>query len=182
MISSSQKLGSSVQESVPAWKTWAWSLPIGVALLMAASHIQVNLPWTPVPVTGQTFAVALIGLLWGARQGAAILMTYLAAGLLGAPAFAVVTGWATAGYLIGMVLSVIWTGGLTDRGWAKGGVFRRWAAAITGDVWTLGVGWLWLSQSLGARSAFFLGVLPFIPGELIKSSMAATIATGIRRD
>src|SRR5688572_11352358 len=102
------------------------TLVIGGSLaIAAAAQLKVFLPFTPVPVTGQTFAVLLIGALYGARRGAATAMSYLALGIMGLPVFsAAPPGPAallspTAGYLAGFVAAAWVTGSLSERGWVR---------------------------------------------------------------
>ena len=84
-------------------------LPVfGALAITLATQVRVDLPFTPVPITGQTFVVVLWGLIFGWRQGALAASTYLAAGALGAPVFAGFTSltafWGpTSGYLLGFV-------------------------------------------------------------------------------
>src|SRR5688572_28776161 len=104
----------------------------GSLLIAAAAQLKVFLPFTPVPVTGQTFAVLLIGALYGARRGAATAMTYLALGVMGLPVFsAAPPGPAalvspTAGYLAGFVVAAFVTGSLSEKGWDR----KPWTAAL----------------------------------------------------
>ncbi len=151
----------------------------GVALLSALAQVQIPLPFTPVPITGQTFGVTLIALLWGRKLGAASILTYLTIGFLGAPVFATPTGalWGpTFGYLLGMFLSSFVIGGLADRGWSK--TFpRALAAGFLGSVCVFSLGALVLSAFVPKGSVFAMGILPFLPGDLIKTSLAALIAS-----
>jgi biotin transport system substrate-specific component len=151
----------------------------GIVLLAALAQIKIPLPFTPVPITGQTFGVALIALLWGRRMGTAIVAAYLAVGFMGIPVFASAAMGPTVGYLIGMVISAWIVGGLTDRGWVARGFFRAWAAALIGSVAIFGCGVAVLSAFIPADQLLMAGVFPFLPGDLIKTGLAAAIATGV---
>jgi biotin transport system substrate-specific component len=99
---------------------------VGAALIGLAAQIKIPLPWTPVPITGQTFAVLLAGVLWGAQGGALTTTVYLLLGGIGIPWFAGAAGGAayfagpTAGYLIGFIPAAYCTGLLYNRfAWAR---------------------------------------------------------------
>ena len=158
----------------------------GVVLLSALAQVSLHLPFTPVPITGQTFGVALIALLWGSRRGVATLASYLGLGALGAPIFAsgmsgIVVG-PTLGYLVGMLISSFVVGALADRGWAKTFV-RAWSACAIGSLIVYTSGVLGLALFVPGHPGFYglliLGVLPFIPGDLIKTTLAASIAVQV---
>ncbi len=156
----------------------------GLVLLVLLARVVIPLPFTPVPITGQTFGVALIALSWGSVRGMGVVLSYLALGGLGLPVFAGgLSGLSlgpTSGYLAGMVISAWMMGSLADRGWTKS-FFRTWLAAILGGLVTLGCGALVLSLLLPGQSAFALGVVPFLLGDFIKNLTAASISWGLRR-
>ena len=108
-------------------------LVVGFSLLTAlCARIVIPLPFTPVPITGQTFAVLLTGAALGARRGAAAIVLYVLEGLAGLPVFAGgASGLArllgpTGGYLLGFIAAAYLTGTLAERGWDR---TVRWAAA-----------------------------------------------------
>ena len=154
----------------------------GAALVAAAAQISIPLPFTPVPITGQTFAVVIVGASFGAARGTASLVLYVLAGLAGAPVYAdhehglsIVTG-ATGGYLVGFVLAAAVTGLLAERGWD-----RRFSSAVgamlTGNVLIYVVGVSWLAVDLGTNleRSLELGLYPFVPGDIIKLYLAAAL-------
>ena len=152
----------------------------GSLLIAAAAQLKVFLPFTPVPVTGQTFAVLLIGALYGARRGAATAMTYLALGFMGLPVFsAAPPGPAalvspTAGYLAGFVAAAFVTGALSERGWDR----KPWTAALAmaiGSTVIFACGLLWLGRFSGWSNVLQTGLLPFIPGDLVKIALATLV-------
>jgi len=157
------------------------TLVIGGSLaIAAAAQLKVFLPFTPVPVTGQTFAVLLIGALYGARRGAATAMSYLALGLMGLPVFsAAPPGPAallspTAGYLAGFVGAAWVTGALSERGWDR----KPWTAALAmaiGSCVIFACGVTWLSLTVGWGNVLQTGLFPFIPGDLVKIALATAI-------
>src|SRR5919197_122876 len=143
------------------------SLVTDVALVLAgtgfvalAAQVSFDIPGTPVPITGQTFAVVL----------------------LGAPIYAegqhgwdVITG-PTGGYIVGFVLAAIVTGWLAQKRWD-----RRFSSAVaamlTGNVlvYAVGLPWLAIDQDLGFTDTMTAGLAPFIPGDLLKLYLAAAL-------
>ena len=125
----------------------------GVAFISAMAQVSIPVPGSPVPVTGQTLAVYLIGTTYGARFGFATFATYLIAGIAGAPVFAASTGansyglarltGATGGYLIGMLVATFVLGALADRK-ADQKFKTSFPALILGSaiVFTFGLTWL----------------------------------------
>jgi biotin transport system substrate-specific component len=152
----------------------------GSAFIALASRVAIPLPFSPVPVTGQTLAVLLIGTLLGSRRGALCLLLYLGEGAVGLPVFA--GGKAglphllgpTGGYLIGFVASAFVTGRLAERGWDRR-VTTTLAAMLLGNGVIYAFGSLWLAGFVGAERALALGLLPFIPGDLFKVVLAAAL-------
>ena len=158
----------------------------GVLLVAAAAQIQIPLPFTPVPLSGQTFAVSLVGASLGARRGALSLGLYLLAGACGAPFFA---GGAhgvatllgpTVGYLAGFVGAATLIGGLAERSADR----KPWTAFLaflagSGVIFAAGVVGLMATVGLGLKEAVVQGVLPFLPGDLFKSALAAGLLPGV---
>jgi biotin transport system substrate-specific component len=170
--------------------TGAWLAPVdavkSVALVVAFSlfialsaQVVIPLPFTPVPITLQTFAVLLTGALLGSRLGALALVAYLLEGAAGLPFFRGANGgWLylavspTAGYLLAYPLAAFLTGWLAERGWDR--KFLTAAAAIgLGSIVILFGGWLGLLRFYSAGQAFALGVAPFIIGDILKIALAA---------
>ena len=146
--------------------------------------VVIPLPFTPVPITGQTFSVLMTGMLLGSRRGAIALLLYLAEGAAGLPVFAGGGGGVarfagpTAGYLLAYPLAAGFVGVLAERGWER----RPYGAALamllgSGVILTLGTLWLSLFEG-GLWPAFLRGMLPFIPGDLIKTALAALLLPG----
>jgi len=153
------------------------ALFLGVTLIGLLAQVAIPLPWTPVPITGQTFGVALTALLWGRKRAVAVMIAYLAAGVAGLPVFATTFSFgATNGYLMGMFFSALLVGELADRGFT-----RTWGqaflAAALGSVLTFTFGLIVLSFFVPREMLFTAGLLPFLPGDFIKNSLAAWLAT-----
>ena len=154
----------------------------GTVFIAALAQIAIPVPGSPVPVTGQTLAVYLIGTTYGARLGFATFATYLLAGIAGAPVFAPaatvglarLTG-ATGGYLIGMLIAAFVLGALADRK-ADQKFKTSFPALILGSVIVFAFGLTWLHTSLDLTWAQTIsaGLTPFIFGEVIKIAITAT--------
>ncbi len=165
----------------PLGRSKSVALVVAFSLLTAlAAQVAVPLPWTPVPVTGQTFAVLLAGALLGSRLGALAMLAYLAEGAAGLPFFKGGAGGAhylflspTAGYLLAFPAAAFVTGLLAERGWDRR--FPTAAAAMAlGSLVILGAGWAWLALFYRtAGAAFAAGVAPFLVGDVIKIGLAA---------
>lgn len=154
-------------------------LVVGGSLLVALSaQLVVYLPFTPVPITGQTLGVLLVGATLGARRGAAALALYLAEGAVGLPFFAggmagaaVLLG-PTGGYLLAFPLAAFVTGRAADRGWDRRGLTTAAAMSLGAAVIFAG-GLAWLSFFVGWERVWVAGLVPFLPGALLKIIVAS---------
>jgi biotin transport system substrate-specific component len=153
----------------------------GVLLLAALAQVEIVLPFTPVPITGQTFGVLLIGAAYGSKRGAATMLAYIAAGALGLPFFSgggsglrILTG-ATAGYLAGFVIAGYVIGLLSERGLERS-VRTSLIPFLAGTLIIYVFGVAWLSHIVGGPAkAVSLGVLPFLIGDGIKLAAASLV-------
>jgi biotin transport system substrate-specific component len=140
---------------------------------------QLVIPLQPVPITGQTFGVTLMALLLGRRLGFATVLTYLAIGAAGLPVFAGaqsgLTLGPTLGYLVGMAASAFVVGGLADRGYTSS-FGRALVAGFCGSALVYTFGLIGLSFFVPREQLLAFGFLPFVPGDLIKTTLAASIA------
>jgi biotin transport system substrate-specific component len=171
----------------PAGALWQAVLVVaGSALIALAAQIAIPLPFSPVPVTGQTFAVLLVAAALGARLGPASVALYVGEGLAGLPVFAGGTaGLArltgpTGGYLVGFVVAALVVGRLAQLGWDRR-IVTAVVAMLAGEVVIYAFGLAWLSRfplSVGLLEA---GLLPFIPGDLFKVVLAAVALPGAWR-
>ncbi len=158
-------------------------LVIGFALLTAAAaQVRVALPFTPVPVTGQTFAVLLTGAALGWRLGAASQLLYVVLGAVGLPFYAggergwdVATG-ATGGYLVGFVLAAALVGALAERRHDRT-LLTAIPAMLAGTavIYVCGVAWLAHVLSVDATRAMELGLVPFVIGDALKLLLAGAL-------
>ena len=147
------------------------------SLLLAVSA-QFKIPLYPVPVTGQTLVVLLIGMTYGPRLGGITIAAYLFEGALGLPVFAggaagvAVLMGPTAGYLFGFLLAAIAMGYLAERGMGRT-VVSTIAAMVIGNCVIYLCGALWLANFIGFGQAIAAGVLPFLYGDALKLVVAA---------
>ena len=154
-------------------------LVTGASLVTAlAAQVAVAVPWSPVPITGQTLAVLLSGAALGARRAALAQALYLIEGALGLPVFA--AGGAglatfagpTAGYLLGFPLAAAVTGSLAARGWDRR-FATMLAAMLLGSTVVFALGLTRLASFLPADRLLSAGLYPFIPGDIVKATLAA---------
>ena len=154
-------------------------LIVGASFVTAlAAQIAIPVSWSPVPITGQTFAVLLSGAVLGARRAFAAQLLYLAEGAIGLPVFAggaagpAIFAGPTAGYLMAFPFAAALTGVLAERGWD-----RRFptmlAAMLLGSVVIFACGLAMLSRFVPGDTLLSAGLLPFVPGDIIKSTLAA---------
>ena len=147
------------------------------SLLLAVSA-QFKIPLYPVPVTGQTLVVLLIGMTYGPRLGGVTIAAYLLEGALGLPVFAggaagvAVLMGPTAGYLFGFLLAATAMGYLAERGIGRT-VVSTIAAMVIGNCVIYLCGALWLANFIGFGQAIAAGVLPFLYGDALKLVVAA---------
>jgi biotin transporter BioY len=166
--------GTLVQSWIHERSLWVdLGLVLAFSLFMAVlAHIAIPLPFTPVPITGQTFGVLLTGALLGSRLGAASMLAYIVEGLAGLPVFAPAGGPATYGYLAGFVAAAFVVGWLAERGWDRN-VLTSGLAMLAGEVAIYVFGLLWLSRFVPASKVLVFGFFPFVIGDLIKLVAAA---------
>ena len=149
----------------------------GTLVLALASRISV--PMVPVPITMQTFAVTMIGVLYGWRMGTFTVLAWLAEAMAGLPVLAGGAGGIahfagpTAGYLASFPLMAAMVGWLAERGWTGHRVVLSFTAHFAANIFCLVLGGLWLAAMIGAEKALMLGVAPFLLGAVLKSALAA---------
>lgn len=155
------------------------------ALTAAGAYIAV--PVGPVPIVLQNLFVMLTGILLGPRWGLASVGAYLLAGVCGLPVFAGGAGGfgrllgPTGGYLMGYLPAVAVVGWISEKGGRR--VLFDVAAMICGALVVYACGLAWLLGTLpdlGLRTAFFVGMLPFLPGDALKIAAAVPIARAVR--
>jgi len=163
---------------------WWATVFFGILFLSLLAQVRLYTPWSPVPITGQSFGVLMIGLLYGRKLAGVSVGTYLILGFTGAPVFAGTMAsfsfGPSTGYLLGMLLSSQIVGGLADSGWTKS-FFKCYGAALISSAVILTCGVLFLSLTLPLSQAFAVGALPFLAGDLIKSLTACALISSLEK-
>jgi biotin transport system substrate-specific component len=170
-------------------------LALGMACVIGlAAQIRFPLPWTPVPITGQTFAALLAGVLLGRWWGGISVAAYAGLGVAGLPWF---TGWSgglghlagpTGGYIVGFFLAALFVGHFTDKYIRARSFLPMLGILLFADFVLIYVPGLlqlhlWLNLVGGGSASFYhvltLGFFPFIAGDLIKIFVLTGIASAI---
>ncbi len=163
------------QSRALGWKIAA--VTFGSLFLTLSSYIEV--PMVPVPVTMQTFAIALVGALYGWRLGGITIVTWLIQGAIGLPVLAGGAAGAhhfvgpTAGYLFAFPIAGIVVGWLAERGWNGHRPWLAFAGMLIGNALCLVVGAAWLAVLIGIEQAVMTGLLPFLIGAVLKAALGA---------
>jgi biotin transport system substrate-specific component len=160
------------------------SIVAGSLIVAGLAQVSITLHFTPVPITGQTLGVLLVGGALGAWRGGAALLLYLAEGAAGAPFFAqhhhgvsiLSASSASGGYLWGFAVAALVVGFLANRGWDRS-LGSSIGAMLIGEViiYAFGVPWLAAALHVGSNKAYEYGLYPFIIGDAIKLGLAAAI-------
>lgn len=162
---------------------------VGSLLVAGLAQVSFSLPFTPVPITGQTLGVLLVGAAYGPGLGAATLGLYLAWAVVGLPVLApepdgshrtgievLQLASATGGYLWGFVVAAGLTGWLATRGWDRS-MRSSISAMLLGSIviYACGVPWLMAAIDVPLPTALELGLYPFVIGDLVKLLAAAAL-------
>lgn len=151
--------------------------------LIIALSARVQVPMWPVPMTMQVLAVLGIAMAFGARIGVATVALYIAEGAIGLPVFAGGAGPAylvgpTGGFLAGFLVAAGVTGWLAEGGWTRRPL-TGFAIALLGVAIIHALGFSWLATLAGPGTALGAGVLPFLPGDVVKAALLAVVLSGI---
>lgn len=175
------------------------SLAKDIALVLAGAVFvgalaQVSIPMWPVPITGQTLGVMLVGATLGARRGAASMLTYAVLGVAGIPWFAEFGGGPayvlkpSFGFIIGFIVTAWVVGRLSELSWDRKPLAALSAFGIASLIpFAIGVPWMWailhfvVGKTLGFAATLHAGLIPFIPGGIVKWLLAAAILNGAWR-
>lgn len=149
----------------------------GAAFVAVSAQIAIPLPFTPVPLTLQTFAVLLTGAALGSLRGVLAMTVYALVGMAGAPIYsqgASGFGGATFGYILGFILAAFIVGRLAEGG-ATTTPWRTAGLMLIGNIaiYAVGVTWLKVSMDFTWSMAIALGATPFLIGDVIKIALAA---------
>ena len=164
-----------------------FSVIIGSLLIGVLAQVSIPIPFSPVPITGQTIGVVLVGALLGSKKGALSVLCYLSEGAMGIPVFAQMKAGAhvlvgpTAGYLWGFVIAAFLIGYLAENGLTSKPLHSFLSCfAATTLILTLGTIYL-AAFKIGLSEALVMGFYPFLVGDVIKSTACAVLITSIRK-
>lgn len=157
----------------------------GSAFVGLSAQVIIPLPFTPVPLTLQTFAVLLVGAALGTWRGVASMVVYAAVGTAGVPWFSGgSSGWggASYGYILGFIVAAGVVGRLAERGATLTPV-RTAGLMIVGNgvIYAIGVSYLKFAIDVNWATALSLGVVPFLLGDALKIALAAGLLPGTWR-
>ncbi len=158
----------------------------GSILLALLARLSIPIPFSPIPITGQTFGILFLGAMLGSRIGTLSVVLYIFEGLIGLPVFAGGTmGFLyllgpTGGYLIGFIPAVYLVGYLSERGWIAN-FSSTFLTMIIGTSVIFLFGISWLAVTAGFGTAVSIGLYPYIPGAVIKIILATIAAYSINR-
>ncbi len=157
------------------------------ALTAVLGLVSIPLPFSPVPISGQSLAIMLAGSVLSVRQAGLSILTFLLVGAVGVPVFAGGTGGLgivfgpRGGYLLGFLLGAMVISALKG---SSNNVWRLALANIVGGigvVYLLGVAWLSLVTGMGLQKAFLAGALPFLPGDFFKVFIASVVGVALNK-
>lgn len=164
-----------------------FSVVLGSLFIAVFAQISIPLPFSPIPITGQTVAVLLLGGLLGSRCSAMAVLTYLMEGALGLPVFANMKTGAhilmgpTAGYLWGFVIAAFFIGYISEKGFNKS-IISSFLYCVLATMIILASGVFYLSIfKVGFTQAMRIGFYPFVIGGIIKSLICASVFTGVKK-
>lgn len=155
-----------------------WQIAGGAFLIAILAQVSLRLPFSPIPLTGQTFAMLLVGALLGSKRGVLSVLTYIAMGCVGLPVFAMGSFGAlsllgpSGGYFCGFILQAFLVGWTLERRSSPSSLVTL-ATLILACTLQLTLGCLWLGQFVGWQNVLWMGFYPFIPGEILKSVLVA---------
>ncbi len=151
--------------------------------LLLTISAKINVPFWPVPMTMQTFAVLVIAMACGPMIGGSVVLAYLVEGALGLPVFSGTpergVGLAymmgpTGGYLLGMLVAAVACGQLAAKGWDRS-VLMTMLAMLIGTFIIMLFGYAWLAVSIGPYKAWSFGVVPFLLSGVVKIVLGALV-------
>lgn len=151
---------------------------LGSIFIALTAQVALPLPFSPVPITGQTFGVLVSGIVLGAKRGALSAVFYIVEGAIGLPVFAGLKGGVvhllgpTGGYILGFVPAAYIAGYLAEKGWDRS-IIRSILGMSIANAIIYGLGLFMLSFYIGYARLLELGFYPYIAGDLLKIALAA---------
>lgn len=168
------------------WLYQSMTVLAGSVLIAMCAQAEIILPFSPVPITGQTFGVLVTAALLGRIRATAAMLAYLAEGISGLPVFAGGAAGAayllgpTGGYLMGFMPAAFLIGFLSDHSWDRN-LGLTLLSMTLGSMVLLSCGVLWLGVYTGWEHVLNLGFYPFVAGDLFKIALAALLLPSLRR-
>jgi biotin transport system substrate-specific component len=160
------------------------ALVLGTSWLIAISaQISISVPFSPVPITGQTLVVLLAGLILGKTLGVASVSAYLFQGAVGLPIFAggksglAVLFGPTGGYLFGFLAAVYLVGMLSELRY-KRSLIQAATTLLIGNIIIYVFGLVWLARYVGESQVLSLGLYPYLVGDLVKIVLGIVLVGG----
>ena len=156
---------------------------MGVIAMALLAQVAIPVPFSPVPLTGQTFGVLCLGLLFGRKLGLATILSYIALGSIGMPLFAkggsgLLFFSPSGGYLVGYVFAVLLCGFFAEKGWTKS-IFKLFAVLFVAEILIYAFGLTQLSFFIPSEAVLSAGLYPFILGDLTKMLMVAMLLPAV---
>ncbi len=142
-------------------------------LIAFSSRIVIPLPFTPVPITMQTFSVLLTGSILGSRKGLISVIVFILSGIAGLPVFAsgnsgiLYLSGPTGGYIFGFILAAYFTGFFSEKKWDRK-MNTTLLSMLIGNILIYIPGLIWLAKFTGFKYVLKMGFYPFIIGDIIK--------------
>jgi len=158
----------------------------GSLLLALLARLSIPVPFSPVPITGQTFGILFLGTVLGSRIGTLSVIMYISEGLMGLPVFAggsmgfLCLLGPTGGYLIGFIPAVYLAGYLSEKGFINN-ISTTLITMIFGTIVIFIFGISWLAVTAGFNTALSIGLYPYLPGAAVKIILATVVAYSINR-
>tara|TARA_B100001094_G_scaffold58739_1_gene54197 strand:+ start:328 stop:894 length:567 start_codon:yes stop_codon:yes gene_type:complete len=159
---------------------------LGSLLIAILSQISIHIPFSPVPITGQTIGVLLVGGILGSKKGLLSVVAYISKGSLGLPVFAEFSAGIpvlfgpTGGYILSFIPAVFIIGYLSENDFTKK-IIPSFISCILATLLILGIGTLFLSLFFGLKESLIMGFYPFIYIGIVKSFISATIITNYNK-
>lgn len=159
---------------------------VGSILLTLLARLSIPVPFSPVPITGQTFGILFLGAVLGKRNGTLSVIMYISEGLIGLPVFAggsmgfLYLLGPTGGYLIGFIPAVFVVGYLSEKGFCNR-ISTTFLTMLLGTAVIFSFGLSWLAITAGLITAFSIGLYPYLIGAGIKIALATVIISSINK-
>lgn len=156
---------------------------IGTLFISLFAQLKINLPFTPIPITGGSFGILLIGLIYGKTLTFTTVSSYIIAGFVGAPVFANAGSGnffliASGGYIVGYFFAALLCSYFADKGYTNSYI-KTVLVLLLANVVLYSFGLIHLAKFVGTEKVLQAGLIPFIPGDIFKIILATVIASSV---